>query len=186
VYLRVSSTHQTVEHQRADVEQLARARGFEPVIYEEVGSAAKKRPVFERMMADVRAGRVQAVACWAMDRLSRQMEGSISTVLECDRLNVPVLSVKEGWLDMGGPTRPLLIYIFSWVAEQERQRLIDRTNAGLATARRKGTRLGRPKCSPVKLAAAAARVDQGASIREASAACGVGFGTLRRHLASAA
>jgi putative DNA-invertase from lambdoid prophage Rac len=124
------------------VRQLALARGFEPVIYEEVESAAKARPVLDRMLADVRAGRVQAVAVWALDRLHRSMVG-IQTVLELDRLGVPVLSVREGWLDTSGPVRPLLVAIFGWVAEQERTRLIERTKAGLERARREGKRLGR-------------------------------------------
>ena len=132
LYVRVSTDRQTAENQVAEVRQLAVARGFEPVIYEEVECAAKARPVLDRMLADVRAGRVQAVAVWALDRLHRSMTGAINTVLELDRLGVPVLSVREGWLDTGGPVRPLLVAIFGWVAEQERERLIERTKAGLA------------------------------------------------------
>lgn len=103
----------------------------EPVIFEEMESAAKARPVLDRMLADVRAGRVQAVAVWALDRLHRSMVGAINAVLELDRLGVRVLSVREGWLDTGGPVRPLLVAIFGWVAEQERTRLIERTKTGL-------------------------------------------------------
>jgi len=43
------------------------------------------------------------------------MTGAINTVLELDRLGVPVLSVREGWLDTSGPVRPLLVAIFGWV-----------------------------------------------------------------------
>jgi hypothetical protein len=44
IYLRVSSDKQTVENQRPEVEQVARARGFEVVaVYEEQASAAKHR-----------------------------------------------------------------------------------------------------------------------------------------------
>jgi DNA invertase Pin-like site-specific DNA recombinase len=131
IYLRVSTDRQTSENQLAEVRQLAVARGYEPVVYEEVESAAKARPVLDRMLGDVRAGRVQAVAVWALDRLHRSMTGAINTVLELDRLGAPVLSVREGWLDTSGPVRPLLVAIFGWVAEQERTRLIERTRAGL-------------------------------------------------------
>ena len=48
------------ENQLDDVRYLVVARGFEPVVYEEVESAAKARPVLERMLADVRAGRAEA------------------------------------------------------------------------------------------------------------------------------
>jgi len=87
MYVRVSTDRQTAENQLAEVRQLAIARGYEPVVYEEVESAAKARPVLDRMLADVRAGRVQAVAVWALDRLHRSMTGAINTVLELDRLN---------------------------------------------------------------------------------------------------
>lgn len=119
LYCRVSTDRQTATNQVDEVRRLAAARGYEPVIYEEVESAAKARPVLDRMLTDVRAGRVQAVAVWALDRLHRSMVGSIQTVLELDRLGVPVLSVRETWLDTSGPVRPLLVAIFGWVAEQE-------------------------------------------------------------------
>ena len=47
VYLRVSTDRQTVENQRCAVEELARARGYEPIVYEESESAAKIRPVLD-------------------------------------------------------------------------------------------------------------------------------------------
>ena len=68
LYVRVSSDRQTGENQFAELRQLVSARGFEPVLYEEVESAAKARPVLDRMLADARAGRVEAVAVWALDR----------------------------------------------------------------------------------------------------------------------
>lgn len=185
LYVRDSTDRQTAENQVAEVRQLALARGYEPVLYEEVESAAKARPVLDRMLADVRAGRVQAVAVWALDRLHRSMTGAINTVLELDRLGVPVLSVREGWLDTSGPVRPLLVAIFGWVAEQERTRLIERTKAGLARARAQGKRLGRPAASPLKVAAAVERVRAGTSIREAAKAAGVSRETVRRAILAA-
>jgi DNA invertase Pin-like site-specific DNA recombinase len=185
VYLRVSTDKQTVENQRAEVEQLARARGYEPSFYEETESAAKARPVFDRMLKDARAGRVQAIAVAALDRMHRTMRGSIEDVLEMDRLGVRVLSVREGWLDTEGPVRPLLVAIFGWVAEQERAVLIQRTRAGMARAKEQGQRFGRPRASPIKVAAALARVREGATIEAAAKAAGLGYGTVRRALAAA-
>jgi DNA invertase Pin-like site-specific DNA recombinase len=186
LYVRVSTDRQQVENQVAEVRQLAVARGFDPVIYEEVESAAKARPVFDRMLADVRAGRVHAVAVWALDRLHRSMTGAITTVLELDRLGVPVLSVREGWLDTSGPVRPLLVAIFGWVAEQERTRLIERTKAGLERARREGKRLGRPPASAVLLHAARDLVAAGMPVAEAARQKGLSRSSLRRFLADGA
>jgi DNA invertase Pin-like site-specific DNA recombinase len=180
----VSTTdgRQTTANQLPDLERLAAARGFEIVAYEETESAAKARPVLDRMLADARAGRLQAVVIWALDRLHRSMVGAITTVLELDRLGVEVLSLKEPWLDTSGPVRSLLVAIFGWVAEQERTRLIERTKAGLERARAQGKRLGRPPCSPVLLGAATDQVTAGISIRAAAKAVGVPERSLRRHL----
>ncbi|ACG74296.1 resolvase domain protein [Anaeromyxobacter sp. K] len=182
VYLRVSTDRQTVDNQRADLDRLVRARGYEPIVYEEVESAAKARPVLDRLLADARAGRLAAVAVWALDRLHRSMIGAIQVVLELDRLNVRVVSVREPWLDTDSPVRPLLVAIFGWVAEQERTRLIERTKAGLERARRAGKRVGRPPASSVLLHAAGDLVAAGVSVAEAARRKGVARSTLQRFL----
>lgn len=185
IYLRVSTDRQTADNQRAEVEQLARARGFEAVVYEEIESAAKRRPIFERMLSDAKAGRVQAVLVWALDRVHRSMQGAVNDVLELDRLGVRVLSVREPWLDTSGPVRGLLVAIFGWVAEQERARLIERTKAGLDRARKQGKRLGRPRASGILLGAALDQVQSGRSIRQAAKDKGVSERTLRRFIQAA-
>lgn len=184
LYLRVSTDRQTTANQRGDLERLALARGLTPLVYEETESAAKARPVLDRMLADARAGRVQAVVVWALDRLHRSMHGAIATVLELDRLGVQVISLREPWLDTSGPVRSLLVAIFGWVAEQERTRLIERTKAGLERARSEGKRLGRPPCSPVLMHSAADRVGRGESIRGAAREMGVPERSLRKFLAT--
>jgi DNA invertase Pin-like site-specific DNA recombinase len=186
LYIRVSTDRQAAENQVAELRQLAAARGFEPVIYEEVESAAKARPVLDKLLADARGGRVRAILVWALDRLHRSMIGSIQTVLECDRIGVPVVSLREPWLDTSGPVRPLLVAIFGWVAEQERARLIERTKAGIERARRHGTKsgkpIGRPPTSPILLHAAADLVAAGSTIAAAARSKGVDRGTLRKFL----
>jgi len=183
LYMRVSTDRQTGENQLAGLRQHAAARGFEPVVYEEVGSAAKQRPVLDRMIADARTGRIRAILVWALDRLHRSMVGSIQTMLECDRVGVPLVSVREPWLDTSGPVRPLLVAIFGRVAEKERARLIEQTKAGLERARRQGKRLGRPPASPILLHAAADLVREGVLAAEAAWRKNVARSTLRRFMA---
>jgi hypothetical protein len=108
LYLRVSKSDgsQTVENQRPEVEQLARARGFEIAqVYEEQVSAAKHRPRYEEMLRDARRGKFHVLVVWALDRFGRSMVGNLSDVLELDRLGVTVVSARESWLDTGGPVR---------------------------------------------------------------------------------
>jgi putative DNA-invertase from lambdoid prophage Rac len=145
IYLRVSTEDQTNENQRPDLEQLARARGLTVVqVFEEKASAASSRAIFRSMLDDAHRGRFHVVLVWALDRLGRSMVGNLQAVLALDRMGVAVVSYREPWLDAAGPLRELLICIFSWVAQQERARLIERTTAGLERARREGKRLGRP------------------------------------------
>jgi DNA invertase Pin-like site-specific DNA recombinase len=179
LYLRVSTEDQTEENQAPELHQLAARRGWEPVEYREQGSAAKVRPVLDRLMADARAGRLGAVVVWALDRLDRSHLGCMVRVAELDRLGVAVVSVREGWLDTSGPARSLLVSVFAWAAEQERARLIERTRAGLARARREGKRIGRPRASPLALSAAADRVAV-LGLRQAAREAGVGAATLHR------
>jgi DNA invertase Pin-like site-specific DNA recombinase len=75
-----------------------------------------------------------------------------------------------------------LVAIFSWVAEQERDRLISRTKAGLDRARRQGKRIGRPRAA-VDVARALSLRGQGRSMREAAKVLGVAPATLHRALA---
>jgi len=188
IYLRVSKSDgsQSVENQRPEVEQLARARGLEVVhVYEEQASAVKHRPKYEAMLKDARRGKFDVLIIWALDRFGRSMTGNLTDVLELDRIGVTVVSVRESWFDTSSPVRSLLIAIFSWVAEQERARLIDRTKAGLERARRAGKRIGRPR-RKFDLGRAKVLRAAGMSLRAVAADVGVPQATLMRALARAA
>jgi putative DNA-invertase from lambdoid prophage Rac len=180
LYLRVSTDDQVTENQRPELEQLARARGLKIVaVYEEHASALKVRRRFEAMMNDAHRGAFDVLLLWALDRLGRSMVGNLQAVLELDRRGVQVLSVREPWLDTGGPVRPLLVAIFSWVAEQERAHLVARTKAGLERARRRGVHLGRPVARVDVVLARSLRA-QGLSIRDVAKALRVPTTTLHR------
>ena len=188
IYLRVSKSDgsQSTENQRPEVEQLARARGLDVVhVYEESASAAKHRPQHEAMLKDARRGKFAVIVIWAIDRLGRSLVGNLQDVLELDRVGVTVVSVRESWLDTGGPVRPLLVAIFSWVAEQERARLIERTKAGLERARRAGKKIGRPR-RRVDVERARELRAAGKSLRQVSRDLGVPQATLVRALGRAA
>ncbi len=182
LYLRVSTGHQDTANQRPEVEQLARTRGLEIVdTFEENISATKERAQFNRMMAAAHAGQLDVIVVWSLDRFGRSMLGNIQAIIELDRLGVEVVSIREPWLDSGGPTRPLLIAIFSWVAQQERERISERTKAGMDRARRKGIHLGRPRVD-VDIHAALAFRRAGLTIRETAKKLEIGASTLRRAL----
>ncbi len=178
IYLRVSKGEQHAENQRPDVDRIVGQRGLEVVeVYEDSISAVKRRPEFDRMVRDAQRGRFDVLVIWAIDRFGRTMAGNIQTVLDLDRRGVVTVSVQEPWLDTGGPVRDLLLAIFSWIAEQERARLVERTNAGLERAKRKGIRLGRPPAR-VNLWLAKKLIAEGKSLRQVAKALKVPLGTL--------
>lgn len=185
-YIRVSSDDQTTANQVPEVEQLAAQRGEVVLRYEETGSAVKHRPAFERMLRDARRGAFDVLVIWAIDRFGRSMVGNLNDLLELDRIGVQVVSVRESWLDTSGPTRMLLVAMFSWVAEQERAQLVERTKAGMRRAKRFGTKSGKrigraPK--HVDVDEARRLMAEGASQRDAAKALGVPRGTLQRAMA---
>ena len=81
IYARVSDKSQDTEdktsisEQTIDMEAYCERRGLIIVArYQEVGRGwTKKRPEFQRMLADAREGRFDTIVCWKSDRLSRGM-----------------------------------------------------------------------------------------------------------------
>src|SRR6476469_7605504 len=79
VYLRISSDPSGqalgVSRQREDCVALCAAKGWEPVEYVDndvSASSGRKRAAYERMLADIRDGRIGAVVAWDLDRLHRR------------------------------------------------------------------------------------------------------------------
>lgn len=161
IYYRVSTSEQSTALQQPEVGAAVLARGLDVVgVYQEQASAAKRRPEFERMMADAAAGRFTVLVVWALDRFGRSLAGNVNDLLALDRLGVRVVSVREPWMDSAGPVRELLVAIFSWVAQQERTRLIERTRAGIAVARASGKLWGRRSLGLVPEGERGALMDQ--------------------------
>lgn len=183
IYLRVSKKDgsQSVENQRPEVDQLAAGRGFQIVeVYEDRESAVRRRPAFERMMADARKGRFRVLIIWGLDRLGRGFT-CFDAFRELARVGVKVISVREPWTEADGPALELLAAIMSWVSGFERQRLIERTRAGLDRARAQGKVIGRPRAH-VDLVEAVALRGRGVGLRDAARKLGVGASTLSRAL----
>jgi DNA invertase Pin-like site-specific DNA recombinase len=190
IYLRVSTDGQTLENQRPELDQLARARKLQLVrTYAENVSASKRRPEFDRMMSDARRGAFTVLLVWSLDRFGRSMAGNVSDALALDRAGVELISLREPWLDTGGPVRDLLLAVFSWVAEQEVRRLAERTRAGIERARLTGTKSGKPIGRPPRLLRtevehAVALHAKGRSVRAIAHAMEIAPSTLARALAN--
>ena len=151
IYARVSKSDksQDPQNQLTPLRDYARALGGE-IAQEYVDMASGSngdREEFLKMLDDVDKRKFDLVLVWALDRLSR--EGISNTLGYLERLRrngVALKSLQESWLDTRDQgLGQLLVAIFSWVAQQERIRIVERTRAGLEEAKKKGKILGRPQ-----------------------------------------
>lgn len=131
IYVRGSDDRINTGNQLTDLRQVSP----EGVLYEDVMSGSKKRQHLERLINEAQAGDV--VWIWSLDRLSR--EGIHATLEYLKRLTakrVRVRSFKETWLDSENPCYEILVSCMAFAAKMERDRLIERTTAGIRRARK--------------------------------------------------
>jgi len=95
------------------------------------------------------------------------------------RYGIRVLSHQEPWLDTSGPIADLLLAIFAWVAQQERERIRERVRAGLERAKKQGKRLGRPRLQ-LDQEKIRARYYELGSLRNTAREFGCNASTIRR------
>jgi DNA invertase Pin-like site-specific DNA recombinase len=145
VYLRVSTATQSTDLQRREIETYLTARQISDFhIYEDqMSGTTSSRPALQKLMADARAARIELVICWKLDRLFRSLRNLLGTLHEFERLGVGFISVKDQ-IDLATPSGRLMTHLIAAFAEFEADLIRERVRAGVATARAKGKRLGRP------------------------------------------
>ena len=147
IYARVSTSNgsQTCENQLLELRRYCAARGWtvHAEYTDEMSGAKDRRPGLDRLLLDARRARVQVVVCWALDRIGRDLKHLLAVLEDLQSLNVPFVSLKEG-LDLGSASGRLQLAILAALSQFERERLKERTIAGLDRARAQGKRLGRP------------------------------------------
>ena len=129
-----------------DLRQLAEQRGFQIVEeYTDVISGAKaKRPGLDRLMADARRGKFDAVVVWAFDRIARSVRHFLEVLDDLNHLNIEFISFREN-VDTGGPLGRAMIIIIGAIAELERNLIVERVRAGMRRAKLEGQPIGRPR-----------------------------------------
>jgi DNA invertase Pin-like site-specific DNA recombinase len=149
IYARVSTKDQTAENQLIELRRFANSHEFQIVDeYVDVVSGSKSeadRPAFKRMMADAYQHRFNILLFWSLDRFSR--EGTVKTIHYLDQLEsygVHFRSQTEQYIDSSGMFKHVIISLLSTLAKQEKVRHLERVNAGIARAKVKGTKSGKP------------------------------------------
>jgi DNA invertase Pin-like site-specific DNA recombinase len=116
-----------------------------------------------------------------LDRLGRSLRELLDVVETLQERGVALLSL-EGQLDTASAVGELVFHVFGDIAQFERRLIDERTRDGLAVAKARGSRLGRPPLDPEKLEAALLLVKGGMSPTKAARQVGVGRSTLYREI----
>lgn len=150
VYARCSTKDkdQDAELQLQPMREYANARGWQIVEYVDYASAADMsgRKAWARLMADVRARRVDHILVWKLDRAFRSSLHTLRTLEDLEHHGVGFQCLTQP-VDTTGPTGRLLLQILAAVAEFEHALIAERVKEGMANARRKGAKFGRPRAA---------------------------------------
>jgi DNA invertase Pin-like site-specific DNA recombinase len=147
-YTRVSTDKQDLEKQRHLL--LDYAQTHQILIHEFIGvevssSGDTAERKIDELLSKLRQGDTLLVA--ELSRLGRNMLQTLNIINELGEKQVSIVFVRQPELSTSGPHTKLLLAIYSYFAEAERDYISIRTKQGLAAAKAKGVKLGRPKGS---------------------------------------
>lgn len=145
IYARVSTLDQEPENQLRELRAYATARDWTAGEYIDhgVSGAKERRPALDRLLLDAKRRRFDVLVCWRLDRLGRNLRHLVTMLDDLQSLGVSFVSLGEA-IDTTTPAGRLQLHVLGALAEFERGRIAERVKAGLARARAKGQRLGRP------------------------------------------
>ncbi len=152
IYYRVSTDKQDLASQKTAfaswLEALPpAARPLEILTFKDEGRSGRdsQRVGYQQLLRAAFEQRIDTIAVYRLDRLSRNATEAIQVLLTLDQAGVGFISITQPVLNLGldNPFRRTMLAAFSEIAEIERDTIVTRVNAGLAAAKKKGVRLGR-------------------------------------------
>ena len=175
-YMRVSTDgdRQTFDLQR---DALLAAGVDERHLFEDrVSGSRGERAGLAKALAFIKSG--DCLVVWKLDRLGRSLPHLLTTVSDLRARGIGFRSLTEQ-MDTATPQGEFLFHVFGALAQFERSLIQERIQAGLAAARRRGRRGGRPTAIDAeKLAAVTSALDGGASKAAVCRTFGVKRSTL--------
>ena len=177
-YARVSTPDQRLDLQL----DALREAGCERTFTDEASGSKADRPGLAEALSFVRTG--DALVVWRLDRFGRSLKDLVGRVEELRERSVGFRSLTEG-VDTTSSTGKLVFHVFGALAEFERDLIRERTMAGLASARARGRKGGRPRAMDEEKVRVASRLmkDPEVSVAEVCRAVGVSSATLYRYVA---
>lgn len=152
-YARVSTDDQNLDLQRDALNGVGCERLFE----DRLSAVRGDRPGLQLLLEVARSG--DTVIVWRLDRLARSLKDLISLVERLEASGIGLKSLRE-YIDTTSSGGRLVFHLFGALAEFERTLIRERTRAGLAAARARGRKGGRPKLLDADQRALALRLYQ--------------------------
>jgi site-specific DNA recombinase len=146
IYLRVSTESQELDAQERQISMFLQHKqiiDFSRYADRAYSGSNTERPQFKQLLNDIKQGKVERLIVWKLDRLSRKLKDLISLLDEFQEYGVKVISVHEN-IDMTTPHGIAMVHMIGVFAQLERDMGIERTKAGIAASRAKGTKWGAP------------------------------------------
>jgi DNA invertase Pin-like site-specific DNA recombinase len=181
-YSRVSTDEQNLAMQL----DALRAAGCEKIHEDKASGVLNGRKGLAKAVKGCAAGDMLVV--WKLDRLARSLHDLvvIAEDLKGRGVGLKVLTGEGAAVNTTQPQGRMVFGILAVMAEFERELIRERTKAGMAAARTRGVRVGRPlKLTEFQRREAASMLDAGKSRADVAGLLGVHVGTLRRALKGA-
>jgi DNA invertase Pin-like site-specific DNA recombinase len=155
-YARVSSTEQDLT---AQVNELM-AAGAAKVYREKVTGAHANRAELMKVIRRLEPGDVLLVC--RLDRLARSTRDLLNLLASVNEREASFRSLRNPWCDTTNAHGRLIITVLAGLAEFERELIRSRCGEGMARAKERGVRFGRPsKLTPHQRREALARLQKG-------------------------
>lgn len=139
-YARVSTDDQNLSLQLDALAQQGVSKEF--TFTDKLSGAKDDRPGLSRCLSSLQPG--DTLVVWRLDRLGRSMRHLVTLMEDLRNRSIAFRSVSDGMIDTTSPSGELVFHIFSALAQFERRLIQERTKAGLAAARARGRKGGRP------------------------------------------
>ncbi len=179
-YARVSTGDQRLDLQRKALELAGCERVFEDIASGRIAD----RPGLQRALDTLRSG--DTLVVWKLDRLGRSVKRLVDLISGFEHQGVHFVSLTDG-IDTSTPAGRFFFHIMASLAEMERDIIVERTLAGLAAARARGRRGGRPTVmTDLRVMAASQLLSSGISRKRVAALLSVSLATLYRSFPASA
>lgn len=171
----------TVEEQLQELMGWCVACEHDGVVYLEAAPEGAT-PVRSRLWANVAAEELEAVAVCRLSVLADDPWGLVTLLLEAEAHGVNVVGLADTWTQASETIRASVLSFLQELLRLDEERHRAATLAGVAAARARGARIGRPRANRVLLGAGARHHQEGLTVPQAARAAGVSVSTLRRYL----